>query len=145
MFVGKAMSLLFNTLSSFIIAFLPRSKCLNFMAAVTVHGDFGAPKNSLSLFPLFPHLIAMKWWDWMPWSSFSECWVLSQHFHSSFTFIKRLFSFSLLPAIKVVSSAIWGYWYFSQQSWFQLVLHPAQHFVWCTEFSSVQSLSRVRI
>ena len=34
----------------------------------------------------------MKWWDRMPWSSFSECWALSQLFHSSFTFIKRLFS-----------------------------------------------------
>ena len=27
-FVGKVMSLFFNTLSSFVIAFLPRSKCL---------------------------------------------------------------------------------------------------------------------
>ena len=27
---------------------------------------------------------------------------------------------------------IWDYWYFSQQSWFQLVLHPAQHFAGCT-------------
>ena len=27
---------------------------------------------------------------------------------------------------------IWGYWYFSQQSWFQLVLLPAQCFSWCT-------------
>ena len=27
---------------------------------------------------------------------------------------------------------IWGYWYFSRQSWFQLVIHPAQHFSWCT-------------
>ena len=27
---------------------------------------------------------------------------------------------------------IWGYWYFSWQSWFQLVLHPAQRFLWCT-------------
>ena len=27
-FVGKVMSLLFNTVSSFVIAFLPRSKCL---------------------------------------------------------------------------------------------------------------------
>ena len=24
----------------------------------------------------------MKWWDRMPWSSFSECWALSQLFHS---------------------------------------------------------------
>ena len=27
---------------------------------------------------------------------------------------------------------IWGYWYFSRQSWFQLVLLPVQHFSWCT-------------
>ena len=47
----------------------------------------------------------MKWWDQMPWSSFSECWALSQIFHSPFTFIKRLFSSSLLYAIRVVSSA----------------------------------------
>ena len=50
---------------------------------------------------------------------------------SSFTFIKRLFS-SLISAIRLVSLCIWGYCYFSQQSWFQLVLHPAQHFSWCT-------------
>ena len=31
-FIGKVMSLLFNMLSSLIIVFLPRSKCLNFMA-----------------------------------------------------------------------------------------------------------------
>ena len=50
---------------------------------------------------------------------------------SSFTFIKRLFS-SSLSAIRVVSSAYVSYWYFSWQSWFQLVLPPAQHFLWCT-------------
>ena len=38
--VSKVMSLLFNTLSRFVRAFLPRSKCLNFMAAVTNHNDF---------------------------------------------------------------------------------------------------------
>ena len=47
----------------------------------------------------------MKWWDQMPWSSFSECWALSQLFHCPFTFIKRLFSSSSLSAIRVVSSA----------------------------------------
>ena len=63
------------------------------------------PKYSLPLFPLFPHLFAMKWCQ-MPWSSFSECWALSDFFsHSSFTFIKRLFSSSSLSAIRVVSSA----------------------------------------
>ena len=44
-FVGKVMSLLFNTLSRFVTAFLPRSKRLNFMAAVTICSDFGAPKK----------------------------------------------------------------------------------------------------
>ena len=75
------------------------------MAAVTICSDFGVPQKwSLSLFPLFPHLFAMKWWDQMSWSSFSECWVLSQLFHS-FTFISRLFSSSSLSTIRVVSSA----------------------------------------
>ena len=35
-FVGKAVSLLFSKLSRLVIAFLPRSKCFNFMAAVTI-------------------------------------------------------------------------------------------------------------
>ena len=59
-FVGKVMSLLFNMLFRLVITFLPRSKHLNFMATATVCSDFGAQKNSLSLFPLFPHLFAMK-------------------------------------------------------------------------------------
>ena len=50
---------------------------------------------------------------------------------SSFTFIKSLFSFSL-SAIGWCHLHIWGYWYFSQVSWFRLVLHPAQHLAWCT-------------
>ena len=56
-FVGKVMSLLFNMLSKLVITFLPRSKRLNFMAAVTICSDFGAPKSSLSL---FSHLFPMK-------------------------------------------------------------------------------------
>ena len=51
------------------------------MAAITICTDLGAPpKWSLSLFPLFPHLFAMKWRDRMPRSLFFECWVLSQLF-----------------------------------------------------------------
>ena len=46
-FVGKVMFLLFNTLSRFVIAFLPRSKCLNFMASVTIPSDFGAQENKV--------------------------------------------------------------------------------------------------
>ena len=46
-FVDKVTSLLFNMLSRLVITFLPRSKCLNFMAAITVYSDFGAQKNGL--------------------------------------------------------------------------------------------------
>ena len=53
-FVGKVMSLLFNMLSRFVIAFLWRSKRLNFMAAVTICSDFGAPKNKdWHCFPIY--------------------------------------------------------------------------------------------
>jgi len=34
----------------------------------------------------------MKWWDQMQWSEFSECWALSQFFHSSLSFSSRGFS-----------------------------------------------------
>ena len=54
-FVGKAVSLLFNILSRFVIAFLPRSKCLNLMAIVTICSDFGAPKYKVChFFHCFP-------------------------------------------------------------------------------------------
>ena len=56
---SKVMSLLFNMLSRLVIAFLPKSKCLNFMAIGTICSGFGAQK-CLSLFPLFPKLFAMK-------------------------------------------------------------------------------------
>ena len=61
-FVSKVMSLLFSMLSRLVITFLPRSKqaSFNFMAAITICSDFGAPKNSQPLFPLFPHLFPMK-------------------------------------------------------------------------------------
>ena len=42
---------------------------------------------------------------------------------SSFTLIKRLFVlFHFLP-LEWYHLHIWGYWYFSQESWFQLVIH----------------------
>ena len=64
-FVGKVMSLLFNMLTRLVIAFLPRSKhllisWLQSPSAVILEPLQIASKNSLSLFPLFPHLFAMK-------------------------------------------------------------------------------------
>ena len=45
-FVGKVMSLLFNMPSRLVITFLPWSRCLNFMAAVTICSDFGDPPQN---------------------------------------------------------------------------------------------------
>ena len=56
-FVGKVMSLLFNTPSRFFIAFPPRNVSFNFMAAVAAHSDFGAQENKVShsyhCFPIY--------------------------------------------------------------------------------------------
>ena len=93
------MSLFVNMLSRCIIAFLP-------MAVVTIGSDFGAPKNKVChcfyCFPSVCHevmgLDAMIFVFWM--LSFKPTFSLS-----SLTFIKKLFSSSLLSAIRVVSSA----------------------------------------
>ena len=68
-FVGKVTSLFFNTMSRFVIAFLPRRQVFfNVMAVVTVCSDFEAQENKIShCFHSFP-LFAKKWWDQMPWS-----------------------------------------------------------------------------
>ena len=58
---GKVMPLPFNMLSSFLIAFLPRSKCLLIswlQSPSTVILE--PPQIMTSLFPLFPYLFAMK-------------------------------------------------------------------------------------
>ena len=103
-FVGKVMPLLLNMLSRLVITLLPRSKCLNFMAAVTICSDFGAPKNKVwRCFHCFP--------IYFPWSDGTRCHDLRflnvepTFSLSSFTFIKRVLSSSSLSAIRVVSSA----------------------------------------
>ena len=56
-FVGKVMSLLLNVLSRLFTAFLPRSKHLSFMAAVTICSNFGtAPKKSLTVSIVSPSI-----------------------------------------------------------------------------------------
>ena len=102
-FVDKVMSLLFNMLSSLVIAFLPRSKNL-FIS--WLQSPFGSLQNKVShcfhCFPTYLHEVmgpdAMILVFWM--LSLKPTFSLF-----SFTFIKRLFSSSLLSAIRVVSSA----------------------------------------
>jgi len=132
-FVGKVMSLLFNVLSSFVIAFLPRSNIFLFHGCSHHPQWFLDPKKIESAIastfsPCIWHELmgqdAMILVFWM--LSFKPAFSLS-----SFTLIKRLFSFSSLLSLKWYHLHIWGCWYFSWQSWFQPVSHLAHLFPWC--------------
>ena len=82
-FVGKAMSLLFNMLSKLVKTFLPRSKhllisWLQSPSAVILE----PPKIKSDTVSTVSPSISHEMMDQMPWSSFSECRALSQLFHS---------------------------------------------------------------
>ena len=94
-FADKVTSLLFNMLSRLVITFLPRSKrllisWLQSPSAVILE----PPKIKSDTVSTVSPSICHEWWDCMPWSSFSECWALSQPFHSPLSLWSRGF---LLP------------------------------------------------
>ena len=130
-------TLLSNMLPMLVIAFLPRSKHLLILWLQSLSAVILEPKKIKSItVSIVSHLFAMKRWEHMPWSFF-ECWVLSQLFHSPLSPSPRHYLASI--CFRPWGSCylhIWGYCDFSQQSWFQFVLHPAQFFSWCTLHSS---------
>ena len=106
-FVSRVMSLLFITLSRFVIAFLPRSNCLLISWLQSLSTVILEPKKrkSVTTFSFFPSVChAVMGPDAMilVFLIFSLKLALSL---SSFTLIKRFFSSSSLSAIRVVSSA----------------------------------------
>ena len=88
-FVGKVISLLFNMLSRLVITFLPRSKCLLISWLQSPSALILEPKKIKAASVSTVYLSAMKWWDQMLWSYFSECLALSQLFHSSLSLASR--------------------------------------------------------
>ena len=113
------MSLLFNMLSSFVIAFHPRSKWLLISLLQSLDTVILEPKkiNHFRFFPSICHevmgLDAMIFVLWM--LSFKPAFSLS-----FFTFMKRLFSSSSLSAIRVISTA-----YLKLLIFFPAILIPA--------------------
>ena len=104
-------------LSRFVIAFFPRSKSLLILLLQSLVTVISEPKNrkpdTVSTCPLiylprsdeirchelhFLNFNFFKFWIF-------QFWVLSQLFHSPFTFLKKLFNSPSLSAIKVVSYA----------------------------------------
>ena len=131
-FVSRAKPLLFNTLSRFIITFLPRSKHLPISWLLSSSTVILEPKKRKSVTTSnFPHSFCREVMgpDTMilVFLIFSFKPALSL---SSFTLIKRLFSSSSLSPITLVSSTYLRCWCFSL-SWFQLVTHSDQHFSRC--------------
>ena len=103
--VDKMMSLLFNTLSRFVICFLPRNNCLlilwlQFLSTVI----FENQENKICNYFHFSSFICIKWWDWMPWYSFFLFNVNFTPSVFSFTLNKRFFSSSSVSYIRVISS-----------------------------------------
>ena len=88
-FVGKVMSLLFNMLSMLVIAFLPRSKCLLISWLQSPSAVILEPQkiNSATVSPSICH--EMMGPDAM--ILVSECWALSQLFHSPLSLSSRGF------------------------------------------------------
>ena len=132
-FVGKVMPLLFNTLSRFIIASLPRSKCLLISWLQSLSAVILEPKKiksvTISIFSLF----AMKWWDQMPWSLFFECWVLSQLFHSPLSMSGSHCYF--LTCIQVSQKAGKVVWYSHLFNNFLVCCNSHSERLWCNQWS----------
>ena len=94
-FVGKVVLLLFDTLSRFVTDACSLEgkfliSWLQSLSAVTLE-----PKKIkvCHCFHFPPIYLPMKWWDWMLWSSSSECWVLSQLFTLLFHFHQEALQF----------------------------------------------------
>ena len=130
-FVSKVTFLLFNTQSRFVIAFLPRRKhllisLLQSLSAVIL--ETTKRKSLISIhFPLY-----------LPWSYGMDAMILAfvvLNFKSAFSFLSFTFIRSSLIlhflTLEWYHQHIWGCWYFSWQSWFQLMICQAQHFIWC--------------
>jgi len=133
-FVDKAMSLLLNTLSRLVIAFLPRSKRLLISWLQSPSAVILEPRKikSDTVSTVSPSICdevmgpdAMIFVFWM--LSFKQTFALSSFFSSRDFLVPLHFL-----AEGWCHLHIWGYWYFSRQSWFQLVLLPVQCFSWCT-------------
>ena len=144
-FAGKVMSLHFNMISRLITTFLQRSKCL-------LISWLQSPSPVMSLFVIKQCLTAD--FDvchcfhcipiYLPWSDgtkFHALHFLNVKFKSDvslsyFTFIKRLFSSSHFLPLGWNHLLIWHCWYFSCQSWLQLMIHPSPYFAWFTLHAS---------
>ena len=134
-FVGRVMSMLFNTLSRFVIAFLPRSNhllisWLQSLSAVI----FGVQEEEIChYFYLFPFYLSCSNGAGCHNLSFFHL-VLSWLFHSSPSPSSRGSSVPLHFLPLEWYPHIWGCWCFSFLSWFQLVTSSLAFLMMCSAY-----------
>ena len=127
------MSLLFNMLLRFVITFLSESKHLLISWLLSLSAVILETKKmkSVTVSTFFP--ICLPWVMRLDAMIFIfECQMLNQLFHCPLSPSSKG---SLVPPhfllLEWYYLPIWGFLYFSSKSSFQLVIHSAQHFVWC--------------
>ena len=130
-FFSKVISLLFNMLYRFVIILLPRSKHLLISWLQSPSAEILEPKKvkpvtvtiispSISHEVMGLDVIIFVLWMLRFKPAFSPLSVSSRG---------SLVPLHILP-LWWCHLHIWGCWYFSWKSWFQLVIHC--HFTWCT-------------
>ena len=99
------------------------------MAVSTIHSNFGNPKNTV--YHCF-NFFSFYWLSSDGTRSYNLSF-LNVQFQASFFFFSLLFPFTLNKRLLVPLHClwlewyhlhIWGCWYFSWQSWLQLMIHP---------------------
>ena len=142
-FTGKVMFLLFNMLSRFVIAFFSRSKHLLISYLQSPSAVILEPKKIKSVtVSIVSPSICHEVMGLDDVSFLNDLSFLNVEFYASFFTLLFHSPLSLSSRGSSVPFRflpygwchlhICGHWYFSLQSWFQLVLHPARHFTWCT-------------
>ena len=129
-------SLLFNMLSRFVIAFLPRSKCLLILWLQSPSAVILEHRLQWSKICHCFHFVPICLW----WCDVTGCpgsFFLNIEFKpgfplSSFTLIKRLFNSSSVSAIRVVSSAYLRLLILLPAILISACDSPAWHFSWST-------------
>ena len=128
-FVRKVISLLLNMLSSFVIAFLPRSKGLLISWLQSPSAVILEPKKiksdtvSIGSPSIWHEVMGL---DTM-WSSFFECWTLSQLFHSPLSSSSTSSNFLPLIWCRIPERVV--YFYYLQFPFSDSSIHSGQTFM----------------
>jgi len=127
-FDSKAVSLLFNTLSTFVIVFLPRSKHLLISwLQSAIHSDFGAQENKIChYFHFFP--IYLPWSDGTGCHEIKRCLLLGRKAMTNLDSILRSRDITLPTKVHLVKAMVFPVVMYGCESW---TIKKAEH--WRTD------------